>query len=76
MKGLQSQPDFEISEVPDEDGMLWATWYLEKNTCDERQCELVSYNMRDVPLYDILIDEDAEDEVSDFALLQLVKVVS
>ncbi len=75
LKGSQSQPDFEISEGPDEDGIQWATWYLEKNTCDVRQCELIGHNMRNLLLHDVYIDEDVVEEVSDLAMLTLIKVV-
>jgi hypothetical protein len=70
MKGLQSQPDFERAEGPDEDGVVWITWYLEKNTCDERQKELI-WKVAGLSLQDILIDDDIADEVSDHALLRL-----
>ena len=55
------------AEGPDEDGIKWITWYLEKNTDDYSQLETAYYFAGD-QLHDILIDDDVADEVSDRAL--------
>ncbi len=76
MKGRQDQPSVEWAEGPDEDGIRWVVWYLEKNTCDEVQCALVKCTFTGMELYDLYIDSDVTEEVSDLALLTLVKVVN
>jgi hypothetical protein len=72
LKGFFGEPTVDVSEGYDEDGIRHWTWWIEKNTCEATQMDVVYKWFCARHYADIIIDSDVVDEVSDKALLYIV----